>query len=153
MVQFPLSPPSHPELEYLRQELRRPGLRPQLGRNATLVQEPTKSDLSQRVTAEIQARRSRERRFGATLFSDPVWDMLLALYQAHLQGRTMSATELCIASGTPASVALRWISVLDREGLLDEADEAFDRRRSRIKLAGKGIAAMSEHFESTAGAM
>lgn len=151
MVQAPTSPVSHPEFEYLRRRLSRSSARLQHsmagpGEAPAVVSRPT----AERVIAQINSRRDRERRFGCSLFSDPVWDMLLALYLAHLQSRTLSAAELCIASGAPANVALRWISVLDREKLLDESDEIAGAGRMRISLSQLGIAHMDEHFETTA---
>jgi hypothetical protein len=75
--------------------------------------------------------------------------MLLALYAAHLRSEAMSATELCIASTAPAGVALRWISVLEREQLLSQFDEPTNPCKVRLELSKKGADLMSEHFGAT----
>lgn len=142
MVYFPVFTGAHPELEYLRRELRR-GSRNLACGGVAGQQTPS---LQQRVAAEIKARRERERRFGAVLFSDPAWDMLLALYEAHLRSKSMSATDLCIASTAPAGVALRWISVLEREQLLIQLDEPSNPCKVRLELSARAINLMGEHF-------
>jgi hypothetical protein len=145
MVQFPLSSDSHPELELLKRQLsRRIPIAHLAGATA---QKPTSSaTVQQRIAAEINARRQRERRFGSKLFSDPAWDILLALYAARLRSEAVSATELCIASTAPAGVALRWISVLERDQLLVQHDEPKNPCRVRLELTDKGADLMYEHF-------
>jgi hypothetical protein len=61
----------------------------------------------------------------------------------------MSATELCIASAAPAGVALRWISILEREQLLLRFDEPTNPCKVRLELSTRGAALLDEHFEAT----
>ena len=62
-------------------------------------------------------RRRREQLFGAHLFSEPVWDMMLDLLVHHEQGRMVNVTSLCVASMASFSTALRWIQAMENNGL------------------------------------
>lgn len=86
--------------------------------------------------------RERERRramFGAQLVADPVWDMLLDLTAACLEGRQVSVTSLCLASGVPQSTALRWIGRMERAGMVERIDDRLDRRRAFVRLSRKTL--------------
>lgn len=86
--------------------------------------------------------RERERRramFGAELVADPVWDMLLDLTAASLEGRQVSVTSLCLASGVPQSTALRWIGRMERAGMVERIDDRLDRRRAFVRLSRKTL--------------
>ena len=146
MVQFPLSP-AHPELAYLKRRLVSTAkqAKHEQRRFSFDLQGPSGS-IRQRVADEIRARRHRERRFGDHLFSDPAWDILLALYLAELQGRSLSAAQVCIASRVPASTALRWISGLQRRGYLLQADNVADPQKANISISSKSCDLMEAHF-------
>lgn len=94
----------------------------------------------------IESRRRRERLLGDNLFSDPAWDMLLQLYAANLRQKQLTVTSLCIASGAPSSTALRWISVLERRGLITQQDDPADRLRLLVSLSPEGVTRMSAFF-------
>ena len=89
------------------------------------------------VSRIIHARRARTGLFRPELFSDPAWDMLLDLYAAELSQVRVSVTSLCIASNAPTSTALRWISTLERENLIEKWGGGRGRgRRGRAGLFG-----------------
>ena len=94
----------------------------------------------------IESRRRRERILGGNLFSDPAWDMLLELYAAQLRDEKLTVTSLCIASGVPSSTALRWISVLERTGLITQQDDPADSLRLLVGLSPEGLTRMSAFF-------
>lgn len=102
-----------------------------------------------RVVRQVIAnRQARTRFFDAALFADPAWDMLLDLTAAHGEGAKVSVTSLCIASGVPATTALRWISQMVESGLFVRLADPDDRRRAFIALSDKALAAMSAYFAS-----
>lgn len=146
MVQFP-SRATHPEFILLKR---------QLGEGRTFVLNKvfgcTKAHdndvLVQTITAEIRARRDREQRFGASLFSDPAWDILLAMYRAHLQSCKLSADELCIASATPASIALRWIGLLRKREFIVEEHTSEGAPTNSYLLSELGLSMMQDHFNA-----
>ena len=87
-------------------------------------------------------RRIRIRRnelLGAPLFRDPAWDMLLELYVAHEQGRDISISSLCYASGVPASTALRHVQRLEEHGLVEREGDRSDNRRLFVRPTEKAV--------------
>jgi hypothetical protein len=80
------------------------------------------------------------------LFGEPAWDILLDLFIAAKERRRVSVTSACIGSAVPSTTALRWITLLEREGLLLREADTSDARRIYVKLTAKGYAAMVEYF-------
>ncbi|WP_213982724.1 MarR family transcriptional regulator [Sphingomonas sp. dw_22] len=71
----------------------------------------------------------RNESLGIPVFRDPAWDMLLDLLVASEEGRRVSVTGLCHASGVPTTTALRHVDRLDALGLIDRTADPADRRR------------------------
>ena len=78
-----------------------------------------------------QLRREARRRQigGGELFGDPTWAMLLDLLLARIEGRQISVSSACIASGAPMSTALRLVRRLVGEEVLCRLPDEHDRRR------------------------
>ena len=74
-----------------------------------LRQPPASKTRARLVRDYVSRRQMRSDLFPSAYFADPVWDMLLDLYAAHHENRLVSVSSLCIASGVPATTALRWI--------------------------------------------
>ena len=102
-----------------------------------------------RIRALIRKRQARARFFEADLFADPAWDILLDLTAARAEGRRVSVTSLCIASGVPPTTALRWIAQMTRQGLLRREEDLVDRRRAFIALSDSAVEAMARYFDAT----
>ncbi|MEP2737106.1 MAG: MarR family transcriptional regulator [Erythrobacter sp.] len=94
----------------------------------------------------IRQRQARARFFDAHLFGDPAWDMLLDLSAAHGERHPVSVTSLCIASGVPATTALRWVKQMVETGLFERTEDTCDKRRAFIGLSEKAAAAMARYF-------
>jgi len=97
----------------------------------------------------IANRQARARFFDDGLFADPAWDMLLDLTAAHAEHRRVSVTSLCIASGVPATTALRWIRQLVETGVFERIADTTDRRRTFIALSQSSQQAMARYFAET----
>lgn len=82
------------------------------------------------------------------LFGEPAWDILLDLFIAAKERRRVSVTSACIGSAVPSTTALRWITILEKQGLLMREADPGDARRVYVKLSARGYAAMLEHFAS-----
>lgn len=84
----------------------------------------------------IAARRERNRRFSRRLrvFSDPAWDILLDLLDGSLRGVPISVTSACIGSGVPHTTALRYIRILEDDGMISRVPDPKDGRRIHIEL-------------------
>ena len=85
-------------------------------------------------------RRWRDRHFRTyrDLFVDPAWDLMLDLLIAEAQGRLVSTSAACLASGVAASTALRYIHLLERHGLLRRVPDRSDARRLLVQLTATG---------------
>lgn len=99
-----------------------------------------------RVRHLIRQRQMRARFFDAQLFADPAWDILLDLTAAEAEHARVSVTSLCIASGVPATTALRWIGQMVEAGLLRRVADEADRRRAFITLSDEAIEGMARYF-------
>ncbi len=97
-----------------------------------------------------RVRRTRDNYFPRQLFGEPAWDILLDLYINHAQGRKISVSSLCVASMVPATTALRYIAMLEDQGLLRKIASEHDRRVSLVELTDKGCAAMEAYMTSVA---
>jgi DNA-binding MarR family transcriptional regulator len=86
------------------------------------------------VAAMLAARRLRDRLFGEGLFTDPGWDILLALYAAYLDGTGLEPAALYQASGVAPGAALRWLDLLVEAGLIVRGSDPLHRRRLRIAV-------------------
>lgn len=87
--------------------------------------------------AEIyRMRRARDRLMPEGLMGEPGWDILLALYSEDSNGITVSS--LCYGSAVPQSTALRWIGVLEAQGLVSRAEHHRDDRIALVSLTEQG---------------
>ena len=107
--------------------------------------------LYDRVTAELIrfVRRMRSRRseyLNDELFGEPAWDMLLDLYAAELEQRRRPITALCADNGISLTSGLRWLQVLQKEGLIDRTADPHDGRRIFITLTDDAVARMDGLF-------
>jgi len=98
-------------------------------------------------------RRKRAAIFGnPDLFGEPAWDILLDLFIADGEGKTVSVSSACIGSAAPPTTGLRWLGVLADEGLVLRENDQEDHRRVMVRLTPAGHAAMERFFEAVAEA-
>jgi hypothetical protein len=101
----------------------------------------------------IRARHRRVAAFGADLFADPVWDMMLDLLAARLEGRPVSTSSLCIAAGVPGTTALRWIRLLTQRGLFVRVADPRDGRGVLVQLSDDAAERLLAHLASSSRAL
>lgn len=94
----------------------------------------------------IAQRQARAKYVAGVDFADPAWDMLLDLAAARAEHERVSVTSLCIASGVPATTALRWIAQMEEAGLVERVADDIDRRRAFVALTDKAAGAMAAYF-------
>lgn len=99
-----------------------------------------------KLRAIMKARRARDIYFDGGLFSDPAWDMLLALFAADLAQQRVTISPLCEAAGVPATTALRWIRVLEHHGLIERRNDPLDRRRVFVALTDAARHSLRAYF-------
>jgi predicted transcriptional regulator len=93
-----------------------------------------------------QARRNRDRILSQAFLSEPAWDMLLDSLVSRLEGRRTSVVSLCYASAAPMTTGLRYINILEREGLLQRKESVEDRRVVYIALTDRGFQLLRSFF-------
>ncbi|MEJ2411076.1 MAG: MarR family transcriptional regulator [Novosphingobium sp.] len=118
-----------------------------LGRNgATRQDHPIWVELARQTYDD---RRRRAKIFASEgLFGEPAWDILLDLFIATKERRRVSVTSACIGSAVPSTTALRWITILEKNGFLAREADPGDARRVYVKLSARGYSAMLEYFAS-----
>lgn len=95
-------------------------------------------------------RRRRTKIFSSDeLFGEPAWDILLDLFIAAKERRRVSVTSACIGSAVPSTTALRWISILERQGMLTREADPADARRVYVRLSPSGYDAMLLYFSAS----
>ena len=82
--------------------------------------------------------RSRSRILGSDLCPDPAWHMLVDLFAAGQEGRSVSVTSLCLASGVAPSTGLRHLNLAADGGLIARVPDGRDGRRILVGMTEKG---------------
>lgn len=100
----------------------------------------------------LKVREQRAKFFPATeIFGEPCWDMILDLFVASLTGRAISVTSACVASRVPATTALRWLTVLEKEKIVERVADSKDGRRVYVSLTEYGFNATKDLISSLSG--
>ncbi|WP_310532350.1 MarR family winged helix-turn-helix transcriptional regulator [Novosphingobium sp.] len=94
-----------------------------------------------------EARRYRKQHLAHELFGEPAWDILLELYIAFHECRTVSMKAASFASDAPHATAYRNIIMLENLGLVNRVDDLHDRRVKWVGLTKKAIVAISRICE------
>lgn len=82
--------------------------------------------------ALLTGRRRRATLMKGIRFYDPSWDMILELYVADREHRTVAVSQLCGASGGSTTTALRHLEQMEALGYLKRTPDVEDRRRLLI---------------------
>ena len=105
--------------------------------------------LAEQVTSLLRLRRAREDAFGHELFSDPAWDILLELFSARLRRRSVSLGSLNHVA--PASVVVRWVSVLVERGLVIGNVVSPVELECRLELTAAAVTKLVALFQTESG--
>jgi DNA-binding MarR family transcriptional regulator len=94
--------------------------------------ETQSGDCGRRIAeAMFEVRKARSRIFPASMFNEPAWDMLLALY---LADDAPAAADLARWTNTPLTTATRWITYLEVHKLITREACPVDKRVQRVRL-------------------
>lgn len=114
-------------------------------------------DLRALASEELRERIRRAVHFPDALFGEPAWDILLDLYVHACKGQEVSVSSACIAAQVPPTTGLRWIGLLEGEGLIGRRPSQRDRRTVILDLTADGRArierALSERLHRRAMAL
>lgn len=104
---------------------------------------PTEEQLVKLAKQLRDMRKSRTRFFDESLFGEPGWDMILALYIADVEGYRLKVTDLVNESQATSSTALRWIDRLHELGLVHRRENTLDRRSHYLEMPVDGLRKVS----------
>lgn len=90
----------------------------------------------------IKLRRRRMDFLDAELFSDPMWDIMLELTLAKLEGTPIPVSSACAATQVPFSTAFRHVGNLVASGLVRRWKDPEDNRRVMLELEEESFNAM-----------
>jgi hypothetical protein len=96
-------------------------------------------------TIAMSIYRSRQRRalyFGAALFGEPAWDMLLDLFIAKVRGARVSTTSLCLSANVPQATGLRWVGMIVKAELARRYRAPDDARLKLVEITPEGFRLM-----------
>jgi DNA-binding MarR family transcriptional regulator len=91
----------------------------------------------------FNARKARARMFPASMFSEPAWDMLLALFIAD---EVPAAADLARWIDAPLTTAMRWLGYLEDHKLISRESSPADKRAHRIRLTDRARCNMQQLF-------
>jgi DNA-binding MarR family transcriptional regulator len=109
----------------------------------TMITGDTPVDTANVACDILRLRRKRERTFGADLFADPAWDILLDLYAAHYVRKKVSVSSACLAATVPPTTALRCLADLECRNMVVREPDRSDRRRYFVSLSPDCLAALA----------
>lgn len=107
-------------------------------------------EMVRRAQKILASRRARLSFLPREVFGEPAWDMLLDLFISSHEDRPISVSSACIASGVPATTALRWLSMMEEHGLIERTSDHADRRRVYVAITDSACKAMYEWLLRTA---
>lgn len=93
-------------------------------------------------------RESRSSLLDPSLFGEPAWNILLALYVAAGERYALSISALCAESGAPATTAARSISRLLDLQLVRRVPNPSDNRSAYIELTDETAAKLTELLQT-----
>lgn len=83
-------------------------------------------------------------------FGEPAWDIYLDLYIAAHERRDVSVTSACLATTLPPTTALRWLRLMEDEGIVVRERDERDSRRSNVRLSAEAFTRMKRYFKAIA---
>lgn len=95
-------------------------------------------------------RRDRSRLFDPTLFGEPGWDILLALFIADREGVRVNVSTACQESGVPETTGLRWVNRLFELDLIRKRRHPTDLRVHYVELTPHAAVRMEELLGTSA---
>lgn len=90
-------------------------------------------------------------RFGADIFADPAWDILLDLYIHNSRNQDVSVTSVCAASMVPITTALRYITLLSDRGMIERSKNPKDGRSYLLRLSSDAVQLLEEVLRDIEG--
>lgn len=74
--------------------------------------------------------------------------MLLDLFIAAAHGRLVRIKSACIAAAVPPTTALRWLAIMEEEGIVEKYPDENDGRVTNVCLTTKGKDLVSAYLRN-----
>lgn len=100
-------------------------------------------DMARRLYEE---RRERDRCFPSGLFGEPAWDLILALFIARHEGRSLTVRSACEAAGAPKTTGRRLLARLEEAGLIEVRLVNGSRKGRRVELTREGCDRLADYL-------
>lgn len=110
-------------------------------------------DVRRTAAATMLLLKKRDEHFNSHLFCDPAWAMLLDIYCSESGGRRLSVTAACLGSGAPQTTALRYLKLMESDGLVEREQDPADGRRTFVRLTKITRTKLSRFFEAISFAL
>jgi DNA-binding MarR family transcriptional regulator len=94
----------------------------------------------------LKAEQKRAQSFGADMFLNPGWAILLHLFVSGAEGRYVNSAGICAAAGVPEHVALRHLAVLVAAKLVRREGSQDNSATARLMLTAAGEKRLGEYF-------
>jgi DNA-binding MarR family transcriptional regulator len=105
-------------------------------------------DLLACATALRAERRMRQQLFGAELFAEPIWDILLDLFIAECRGVSLLPTTLGGRGALARETNQRCLTALEYNGYVQLRPASGARRRGSLRLTEAGRLAIQRHLSA-----
>lgn len=105
-----------------------------------------RAELIARAEMIFRERQRRNRFFNRSMFAEPAWDMLLAIYI--MQGHRVNVATLVSMVGVPQTTGLRWLQYLEKERFVRRVPDPDDRRQVSVHLLDHGFARIEAYLGS-----
>lgn len=123
---------------------------PQTGSVVFQPSSPSKHrDMVRRARRTFLNRKRRSELFESSLFGEPAWDMLLALYINEDAGPRSTIGRLIAFCGLSMTTGLRWLDALENNRLIERNTHPTDKRVVLISLSEEGRDALNAYFSET----
>jgi hypothetical protein len=102
--------------------------------------------LREQIAAEIARRRARATFIPGELLREPAWDLLLDLAANRIDGKKISFSSACLATGAPLATGGRWVRRLLDAGFVEFTPDRVDLRQLLVSLTDAGFDAVAACF-------
>jgi DNA-binding MarR family transcriptional regulator len=104
------------------------------------------ADLVEAAHRALRSEKKRSELFGAELFANPGWAMLLHLFVSSAEGRPVTSSGICAAAGVTETVALRHLAVLVTAKLVRRQPHPGNPGAIELALTPAGKKRLCDYF-------
>jgi hypothetical protein len=107
-------------------------------------------DLAPLIRTLVQLKQDIYPHYGAKLFCDPAWEILLQVTLAHAEQRRITVSTICDSVNAPSTTVGRWLKQMTDANLLVRRASPLDARVKYVELSPPAAARMSNYLRQAA---